>query len=42
MKKIIATLFATTVLAGSAIAADLPSKKAPVLPPPTQIGRAHV
>ena len=33
MKKIIATLFATTALAGSAIAADLPSKKAPVLPP---------
>ena len=34
MKKIIATLFATTALAGSALAADLPSRKAPVAPPP--------
>jgi len=34
MKRIIATLFATTALAGSAIAADLPSRKAPVAPPP--------
>ena len=33
MKKIIATLFATTALAGSAFAADLPSKKAPVIVP---------
>lgn len=37
MKKIIVTLLATTAITGSAIAADLPSKKAPVLPPPTPL-----
>ena len=34
MKKIIATLLATTAITGSAMAADLPSRKAPVAPPP--------
>lgn len=34
MKRIALTAFALSVAAGSAIAADLPSRKAPVVPPP--------
>jgi len=34
MKKIAFTALALAVSAGSAIAADLPSRKAPVMPPP--------
>ena len=34
MKKILLSAVSLVVLTGSALAADLPSRKAPVLPPP--------